>query len=309
MKNYFDFTLTGKKLLPIWLIFLIAFWAPYFTLIIQMNNIQPGTKPPLFIFPLLLLLIIIAFAVTFYITKMAIENVSFKGQSIVFKGTFGKFFGTVLLGLFLSIITLGIYTAWFIRNLHRYYIDNSSFDSQEFKFQGKGGKLFVIILLTVIIPVIVLSIIIGRTMMNDPENMKSAMIIQQLVTFIILIPYMYLIYKWMVNIDYKGLTISWETNFWSSCGKILIEFILVIITLGIYMPMAWLRLYKYFTDKTVLTNSDRRLVFGFDKAQLSDFLFIWGQVLLTIITLSLYYPWAFSKVGKRILSKTYLEEA
>ena len=307
MKNYFDFNLTGKKLLPIWLLFLIAFWAPYVTLIIQMNNVQPGTKPQLFIFPLLLLLIIIAFVVAFYITKMAIESVSFKDKSIVFKGTFGKYFGTVLLGLFLSIITLGIYFAWFIRNLHRYYINNSSFDSQEFKFQGKGGKLFVIMLLTVMIPVIVISIVAGRSIIHDPENMKSAYIIQQLVTFIILIPYIYLIYKWMVNIDYKDFNMSWETNFRSSCAKILGEFVLIIITLGIYLPMAWLRLYKYFTDKTVLTNSDRRLVFGFDKVGLNDFLFIWGQVLLTILTLSLYYPWALSKVGKRILGKTYLE--
>ena len=89
---------------------------PKLTLIIQMNNVQPGTKPQLFIFPLLLLLIIIAFVVTFYLTKMAIESVSFKDKSVVFKGTFGKYFGTVLLGLFLSIITLGIYFAWFIRN-------------------------------------------------------------------------------------------------------------------------------------------------------------------------------------------------
>ena len=124
---------------------------------------------------------------------------------------------------------------------------------------------------------------------------------------IIVIPYMYFVYKWMVNIDYKNYNVKWETEFWNSCGKIALEILLSVITVGIYYPMAMIKLYKYFTEKTIAQSGEIRRKFGFDADNINDFLFIWGQILLTIITLGVYYPWSISKIGKRILSRTYLE--
>ncbi len=309
MKDYFNFNLTGKKLLPVWIVFLITFLAPYVALIFQLKDVQPGDTPSLWIFPLIILLLLIAFILAFYIAKLTIENVSYKDKSIVFNGTIGKYTGTVILGLFLSIITLGVYLAWFIRNIHGFFIDNSSYNSMNFKFQGKGGKLFVILLLTLLLPIIIFAVLMAKFMISDPGKYMGIVIIQQIVMMIIMIPYMYLIYKWMVNVDYKDYHIKWETDFWNSCGKIAVEMILTIITIGIYMPLAGLRLYKYFAEKTTSTSDERKLKFGYDIDPLNDFLFIWGQSLLTIITLGIYFPWAFCKIGDRILSKTYLAEA
>lgn len=308
MKNYFNFNLTGKKLLPIWALFLAFFIVPYLGIIFKMKNIQPGESPSMLIFPLLILLIVIALALTFYITKLAIENISIKDKSIVFNGTFGKYIGTVLLGLFLSVITLGVYMAWFIRDVQRFFIDNSTYGSNALKFQGKAGKLFVILLLTIIVPTILLSIVMAKFLISNPGQTSSMIIIQQLVMMLIMIPYMYLVYKWMVNVDYKDFNISWKTDFWSACGKIGIEMILSIITLGIYGPLATLRLYKYFAERTLAESNDQTLELGYDMDQLNDFLFLWGQLLLTIITLGIYYPWAFCKIGNRVLGKTYLLE-
>ncbi len=320
MKNYFNFNLTGKKLFPVWILFLLLFIAPYCSLIFSIRHIQLGTTLPLFFFPLIFLLLIVAFAIAFYIIKLTIENIAFKDKSIVFNGSFGKFIGTLLLGYFLSIITLGIYIPWFIKDLHRFFIDNSSYNEQPFKFKGQGGKLFVIILLTLILPMIVLGIVMvtmmisSPTMINDPSVISnpsqtfSFMLIQQLVTMIIFIPNMYLVYKWAVNVEYGGLNISWETDFFSSCGKIAIEMFLSIITLGIYAPLAMLKLYKYFVDRTIASSNDRKLKFGYDMDPSNDFLFMWGQILLIIITFGIYYPWAFCKIGNRILGKIYLAE-
>ncbi len=309
MKNYFSFNLTGKKFLPIWILFLFFFIAPYGTMIYTMKGVQPGNSPSLIILPLILLLIVIAFVLTFYIAKLTIENIAYKDKAIVFNGTFGKYIGTVLLGFFLSIITLGVYLAWFVRNMHRFFVNNSSYDSHNLKFQGKGGKLFVILLLTIIIPIIILSIVMAKFIMaNGMQQVSSFVIIQQLITVIIMIPYMYLIYKWMVNVDYKDYHISWETDFWPSCGKIGLEMLLTIITVGIYMPLASVRLYKYFAEKTLVADNDNKLRLGYDIESLNDFLLIWGQTLLTIITLGVYYPWAFCKIGNRILGKTYMEK-
>ena len=162
MKNYFSLKLTGKKLLPIWLLFLAFFIVPYVAMIFEMKDVQQGESPSMLIFPLMLLLIVIAFALMFYIAKLTIENIIYRDKSIEFNGSFGNFIGAFLLGFFLCIMTLGVYTAWFIRDIHRFFIDNSSYDSNSLKFQGKGVKLFVILLLTIIVPMIVLSIVMAK---------------------------------------------------------------------------------------------------------------------------------------------------
>jgi len=111
----------------------------------------------------------------------------------------------------------------------------------------------------------------------------------------------------MVNIDYKNYNIQWETKFWNSCGKLALEILLSIITIGIYFPMAMLKLYKYFIERTIAQSGDIKRKFGFDADNINDFLFIWGQILLTIITIGIYSPWSLSKIGTRILNRTYLE--
>jgi uncharacterized membrane protein YjgN (DUF898 family) len=308
MKNYLSFNLTGKKLLPVWILFMLFFLAPYLLLIFRLKSFEPGGKPSLIVFPLFILLICVAFALVFFMAKLMIENVSFKNKSVEFTGTFGQFIGKVLLGLFLCIITLGVYLAWFIRDIHRFFVNNSSFDSSFFQFKGKGGKLFVILLLTIMLPMIILTIFMTKYLLSHTGQANSYVLIQQLVIMFIMIPYMYLIYKWAVNIDYKDFHITWETDFWASCGKIAIEILLTIVTVGIYMPLAYLRLYTYFSQRTIVEANDSKRKFGYEIDPLNDFLFIWGQTLLMIITLGIYYPWAICKIGNRVLGKTYLTE-
>jgi len=318
MKNYFNFNLTGKKLLPIWILFLVLFLVPQGIIVFKMQNIKLDIASQMLFLLLFILLIIIAFLITFYIAKLSIENVSLRDKSIVFDGTFGKYIGTVLLGSFLSIITLGIYGPWFMRNINIFFINNSSYNSNSFRFKGEGGKLFLILLFTLIIPIIIISVIMSFFIISNLGSINSESVnfgqistmtvINQLVMILIMIPYIYLVYKWMVDVEYKNFNISWKTDFWSSCVKIAIEMILSIITVGIYVPLAYLRLYKYFTEKTFAESDERTIGFGYDIDQLNDFLFIWGQLLLMIITLGIYFPWAFCKIGSRVLGKTYLIE-
>jgi len=133
-------------------------------------------------------------------------------------------------------------------------------------------------------------------------------IVMFIMILIIFIPYMYFIYKWMVNFKFKEYTIKWETDFWSSVGKIAIELFLSVITVGIYLPLACLKLFSYFSERTIASTESGSKNFGYDIEPLDDFLFIWGQYLLTIITLGIYYPWAFCKIMDRVAGKTYVEE-
>ncbi len=310
MKTYFDFNLTGKKFFPVWILFIVLLIVPYGFMLFEMKDMQPGEAPDMSFFLWPVALFFVSFILTFYIVRLLIEGIVYNNKSIAFNGTFGEYMVKVLLGFFLSIITLGIYIPWFIKDITGFFVDNSSYDSETMKFKGKGGKLFVILTLSLVLPIIIMSIILGVCLyMNNPTELPKHSILSQLLMTIILIPYMYLVYKWMANVDYKNFNIRWETNFWDACWKLAGQILLSFVTLGIYFPMAVVRLYKYFADRTVAVSDERKRSFGYDIEASKDFLFLWGQVLLIIVTLGIYYPWALCKIGKRILNKTYLTEA
>lgn len=311
MKDYFKFNLKAQKLLPAWLTFMVLFMAPYLFLIVNIKEIiQPGQPASILKFyGIFLILFIVAYAIFFYILKYIIEGFEFKGKSFVFEGTFGQFIGKILSGILLSIITIGIYTPWFVTKMHKFFIDNTTIESDKLSFAGTAGKLFKIVSLTLVLPLFVLMItIVILSMKVGTFDPKMVRLYTNLFTFILMTPYLYFVYKWMVNIKFKNYTIRWETRFWNSCGKIILEIFLSIITIGIYYPYAGLRLYKYFIEKTFAVSESSKKGFGYDIEAGKDFLFLWGQLLLTIITLGIYYPWACCKIMERIVGKTYTEQ-
>lgn len=309
MKNYLKFNLAGKKLFPLWFAFLIFFVVPYMLFIVKYEQtIITGERAPWWIFLLLIPIIVAVFVFTFYYIKFIIEGIEYKEKSLLFSGKFWEYFGIILLGFFLSVITFGIYGAWYCRDIQRFFLKNTTHDSHNFNFLGKGGKLLVILLLTMYIPIVILAILNIKYFNASTSVISWSKFAYQIVVCFIMIPYMYLVYKWLVNISHKDYRISWETKFCPSCGKIALEMLLTVITVGIYFPLAIVRLYKYFAEKTIITGQDTVKRFGYDKDQLGDFLLIWGQTLLTIITLGIYFPWACCKIMKNILGRTYIEE-
>lgn len=334
MKNYFKFNLTGRELFPVWLLFIFLYIIP--NSIVQKHiqeaiNIHLGDAM-MEVFHrmgsvlswrvLSLILFVVEYAILFFIYKMTIEGVEFKEKVFTFGGKFGSFMSLFIGNLLLTIITLGIYGPWFLTKLYNFFAKNATYDDQNFEFKGKGSDLFVIILVTLIIPmlivwsIVMIGALIGGFMkelmhreMPEVSGLLISLIIFAVVcTILILVCLFYYFYKWIVNLSYKGYEIKWETEFWPSAQQILIQVVLSVITLGIYAPVGWLRLYKYFMEKTVARNEDSLKKFGYDLAAGDDFLFIWGQVLLCIITIGIYYPWTYCKVSNYVLSKTFMDE-
>lgn len=307
MKKYLSFNLNAQKLLPVWIMYLVLVLSPYILLTKQQKGSPADLVSAIMVFATYIIIAVVAYLIVFYIAKLVIDSVSYKDQALQFGGSFGEYVGKVLLGFFLSIITLGIYFPWFIQSVMSFFIDNTTYSSSAFKFKGKGLRLFLIITLVYVLPLLILIGVMARVMITDGQT-SSMILVIQFVMFVILIPYIYLVYKWMVDIAYKGFNIAWKTKFWNACGKIALELLLVVITVGIYWPLAMLKLYQYFAERTFAQSDLQTLRFGYDLEQLRDFLFLWGQSLLTIITLGIYYPWALSKIGARVLGKTYLVE-
>jgi len=333
MKNYFKFNLTGNQLFPVWLLFIFLYIIPYS--IVQKHiqglvNVQPvnGMTEILQLMSavfswrvLSLVLIVIEYAILFFIYKMTIEGVEFKEKVFTFSGKFGSFITRFIGNLLLTVITLGIYTPWFMTSMYKFFAKNAKYDEHNFDFKGNGTDLFVIVLVTLIIPLLVVGTIVMTgallggfmtALMHREIPELSGLIVflaifSVVTTFLIFVCFVYYFYKWCVNFSFNDYEIKWETEFWPSVQQLLIQVGLSVITFGIYSPLGSLQLYKYFLGKTVANNQRSVKKFGYDLAEGDDFLFIWGQVLLCIITIGIYFPWAYCKISNYVLGKTYLE--
>lgn len=322
-----DFTLTGRKLFTVWLVFwlciiipsvytlfsLVGFdqdWIPYFkneALAINddLSFLKFGFK---YVGLISLGFMLGALVWYFFSIKYSIEGLKYQDQQPGYEGKFGAFVWKALSGFFLCIITLGIYMPWFYKKMSVFFVNKSVYKEARFTFMGDGGRLFVFFLLYCLLPTIVYSVIIGIFKIDTDKNFFNSFM-NQAVTTIIMIPFMYQLYKWFVNINYKDYHMRWQTEFKPACLKILGQVSLSLVTFGIYYPLAYLKLYQYFAERTVAESPDKTLRLGYDLEATDDFLFMWGQILLSIITLGIYSPWAMTKIGKRVLSKTYVIDA
>jgi uncharacterized membrane protein YjgN (DUF898 family) len=162
----------------------------------------------------------------------------------------------------------------------------------------------------VIVVAVVVGVIFGVTLATGSleAGLVEAAVLPALfavVIFLILIPFIYLVYKWYVNLRWNDVTITWKTSFWPSCGYILGQVLLTGITAGIYWPAGFLRIYGYFAGRTALSRGEAETGrLGFDGSIGKGFGLIWGQALLSIITLGIYLPWAYARIGRWLLGAT-----
>ncbi len=315
MKTSFELSLSGrdwwKPFIPFWIVYLayvtenLAFSARS-----HMATINPGG------FVLLKVVAIFIFVATwaiFTIFALRIMIPKFKAgeRSFAFRGRTGKFLGILLLGTFLSIITLGICLGWFLRKAVSYLASETGIDGEAPRFLGKAGKFVAYWFLALLLPVIVVvaaDILAFGTRPGATGHSGIASFTLGIFTFLVLIPFMYLTYRWYVDFSWKDLNLHWNTEFWPACGYILGQCLLTLITVGIYWPAAALRLYAYFVGRTVFERSGQRIGrLGFEGKIGKGFGLIWGQGLLCLITVGIYIPWGYSKVLRWIAGNSYYE--
>lgn len=309
MKNYFDFLLPAKKLIIYYLMFLVFFILPYVWIIYNFTQkIHQEPEGLIIMIPVIVFLILFVLAFNFFFIKLCIENVQLHDEKLSFKGDFSGYLGQILLGLLLSIITLGIYYPWFIRKIYQFFAFNSNYKDNSFQFMSKGLNLFLIFLIGLFIPIVIFTSIINIAGFNIEINSPLNYYIGQFIKTIIIIPFMIYYYRWIIHFKYKDYQIKLNVSFWQAAGKLLVEIMLAMVTFGLYLPLAYLRIFKYFIDHTDASNEVKKYEFGYEIDNLKDFLYLWGQILLTLITLGLYLPWSTVKVYKRVIRKTYMLE-
>jgi len=307
MKTYLDFTLEPRKFLNIWLLFYVLVLIPYgwYTYRIRSGTLDMD-HPGRFLF-MMFLVMLSALGIYFYFTRISIEHIRIGEKRVEFTSTFSSYLNRAIPGFILSLLTLGIYTAWFMKDLLSFFAGSSQLDGEAFYFRGRAGQLFVILFLGLFLPILILAMI---TVQLSPQVLESTwfFIINQAITMIVMVPYMYFAWVWTMNFQHRDQFIYLNTTFTESGLIILKELGLTIITFGIYFPLMYLRIYQHFAERTIVEREGSYRTLGYDLEAGEDFVFIWMQTLMCIGTLGIYVPWAICKVGRRILTKTWLTE-
>ncbi|TGK19068.1 YjgN family protein [Leptospira stimsonii] len=77
----------------------------------------------------------------YFLSRTSFNNIRFR-----FNGKVNELVKVFIPGALLSIVTLGIYSAWFINHLEKFYIEKSHLGNSDFQYEGNGKKLFFIYL-------------------------------------------------------------------------------------------------------------------------------------------------------------------
>ncbi len=76
--------------------------------------------------------------------KYRMSRTSWRGIRAGYRGDRGELFKLFITGFFLTIVTLGIYGAWFVNDLRTYIIGNLRLGNSTFQFKGKGTDFFLV---------------------------------------------------------------------------------------------------------------------------------------------------------------------
>jgi len=75
--------------------------------------------------------------------RYTFAHVSWRGIRMGYTGSLRELFVLYFSGLFLTLITLGIYGSWFTARVYRYLYSHIHIGNVSFGFSGRGGELFI----------------------------------------------------------------------------------------------------------------------------------------------------------------------
>lgn len=159
-----------------------------------------------------------------------------------FRGDGTEYFKIWIVNIFLTLITLGIYSAWATVRNNRYFYGNTFVDGASFSYLAKPLQ----ILKGRIIAVVVFALFVG---------LAGAFPIAGAILYLVLgfaAPYIYnqsLAFK-MRNTSYKNIQFRFNGDYGEAFGVLVIWPFLGLISLGLLYPLALLKMHQYRMNQT-----------------------------------------------------------
>lgn len=150
-------------------------------------------------------------------------------HSFGFTGRAGEYFGIWIVNLLLSIVTLGIYTAWAKVRRLRYFYGNTWLDGHNFEYHARPMQ----ILIGRLIVMAVLAIYFGLNFISPAFG-------------VLVIPYL-IAFPWLLNksmafnarmTSYRNVRFNFRGSYWGAFGAFIAAPMLTMFSLGIAAPVA-----------------------------------------------------------------------
>ena len=147
-----------------------------------------------------------------------------------------------VIGTFLTLITFGIYRAWFTTNLRKYLWTNTSFDGDQFEYLGTGRELLIgfIIAVVLTLPIIVVPQLAATVFADSAPQLLGLLSIYYIffLFFIQFAIYRGRAYR-LSRTSYRGIRFHQTGNGWHYAFKSFLWMMLLMPTLGFAYP--WMR--------------------------------------------------------------------
>ncbi len=194
----------------------------------------------------------------------------------VFTGTGAGLFSELIVGLILTIVTLGLYSPWFICRLANWVAlytrltDDRGRDVR-FTFVGDGGDLFA-------------TLIVGTILTFFTLGIYSFWFSVNLTRFFL---------ENLLAEDSNGgeIDISFHGTGADLFARLIVDYILTFVTLGIYTPWMICDLHRFYYENTRIHTNNTRLTLTFTGRGCELLMTYVVGYILTIVTLGLYSFW------------------
>ncbi len=220
----FSFNGTGKEVfrgfIKVYVILILVYGFLFYALQTQHQVLMFSAIGLFYLF----LLLVIPFAIHGAVRYRSSRS-SWKGIHFKYLGDRAEFFWLYIKGILLTLITIGIYGAWFQVDLRKYIFSHLRFGNLSFDFKGDGGGLFWI-------------------------NLKMILLIYPTLGIYSFWYYknLWKFYAENTTITQDGKTINFKLKVEAGdvFELVVVNFLLILFTLGIATPWVAVRTLKFF---------------------------------------------------------------
>ena len=159
-------------------------------------------------------------------------------RPIEFTGTAGEYWGIFITNLLLSVVTLGVYSAWAKVRRKRYFLNSTQIDGISLNYHATGIQLFKGRL-------IAFTIFVVSSVMTDYLPLEVGIIIA--VVFLFVLP-------WVLNrsmrfnarvTSWRNVRFNWRGTYWKSFAVMWLTTPLAVLSFGIMIPFISRWVYQY----------------------------------------------------------------
>ncbi len=170
------------------------------------------------------------------------SQVSFETKPFSFTGNTKEYFGIWIVNLLLSIVTVGIYTAWAKVMRLRYFYANTWLDGHNFEYHAKPMQILIGRI------IVVAYLIFTQVMAN----------IYPIAGLILILPY-FILLPWVINkalafnarmTSYRNVRFGFEGTYWRSLGIFILMPLAVSLAGGFIAPIASQMAMDYLGNNT-----------------------------------------------------------